>query len=236
MVRKITQKVWDIWLFALSKNPERSPRRTVQSPSSYSHNICLKSKVRLQNPVSRSEACLSGGKCYCNTVLLKQKSAVFPIVPCIPRRAASLLLCSVPGAPLFPAAVSSYSHSNAPCKAWYLAVFKTRVQGNETDSRKSYGSIPFSLVYLPRVLRIHTNHPVRAEEKPGPDSPRRVLNQRCYMRLASFIQILIQEICNKSTHALIKNSSYPIIFIVTYISVYYCYTRKKIKRRLYLWR
>ncbi len=62
------------------------------------------------------------------------------------------------------------------------------------------------------------------------------LNQRCYMRLASSIQILIQEICNKSTHALIKNSSYPIIFIVTYISVYYWCLRKKIKRRLYLWR
>lgn len=191
----------------------------MQSPSSYSHNICLKSKVRLQIPVSRSEACLSGGKCYCNTVLLKQKSVVFPIVPCIPRRAASLLLCTVPGAPLFPAAVRSYSHSNVPCKTRSLAVFKTRVPGNETDSRKSYGSIPVSLLYLPRVL--HTNHPVRAEEKPGTDSPRRVLNQRCYTRLASFIQILIQEICNKSMHALIKNPSNAIIFIVTYISVYY---------------
>lgn len=76
----------------------------------------------------------------------------------------------------------------------------------------------FSLLYLPRV---HTNHPVRAEEKPGTDSPRRVLNQRCYMRLASFIQILIQQICNKSTHALIKNSS------KTHYFVHYWCLRKK---------
>lgn len=100
---------------------------------------------------------------------------------------------------------------------------KPRCIQNETDSRKSYGSIPVSLLYLTRVLRIHTNHPVRAEEKPGTDSPTRVLNQRCYMRLASFIQILIREICNKPMHALIKNSSNAIIFIVTYISVnYWC--------------
>lgn len=195
----------------------------MQSPSLYSH-ICLKSKVRLENPVSRSEACLSGGKCYCNTVLLKQKSAVFPIVPCIPRRAASFLLCSVPGASLFPAAVSSYSHSNVPCKTRSLAVFKTS-PGKRDGQPQELQIHTFSLLYLPRV---HTNHPVRAEEKPGTDSPRRVLNQRCYMRLASFIQILIQQICNKSTHALIKNSS------KTHYFVHYWCLRKKIKRRLFL--
>lgn len=133
-------------------------------------------------------------------------------------------------APLFPAAVRSCSHSNVPCKTPSLAVFKTRVPGNETDSRKSYGSIPFSLLYLPRVLRIHTNHPVRAEEKPGTDSPRRVLNQCCYMRLASFIQILIREICNKSMHALIKNSSNAIILYKYLLSV----PDRNIKRRLYM--
>lgn len=83
-----------IWLFALSKNPKRAPSSRLDVQCKARPHICLKSKVRLQISVSRSEACLSGGKCYCNTVLLKQKSVVFPIVPCIPRRAASLLLCA----------------------------------------------------------------------------------------------------------------------------------------------
>lgn len=56
--------------------PVKSPKRPMQSPSSCSQ----KSKVRLEIPASRCEACLCGGKCYCNTVLLTQKSVVFPIV------------------------------------------------------------------------------------------------------------------------------------------------------------
>lgn len=154
------------------------------------------------------------------------------LCPCIPRRAASLLLCTVPGAPLFPAAVRSYSHSNVPCKTRSLAVFKTRVPGNETESRKSYGSIPVSLLYLP-VCSVYTNHSVRVEEKPGTDSPRRVLNQRCYMRFASFIQILIRKICNNQCTHYSRTHLTPLLFIVTYKCLLLV-PESKIKRRLCL--
>jgi len=129
--------------------PVKSPKRPMQSPSSCSQ----KSKVRLQIPASRCEACLSGGEMLLQHCPPKAEECGLPYCGrASPAAQPACTLYTGPVAPLFPVAVCSFSHSNVTCT--------TRSSQNESPEKRDR---------QPQQLRIHARlSPLSAPCAPYP--------------------------------------------------------------------